>query len=225
MIVTNLEKTRAHISRLEQDHRREAGSVALLAVSKKKPLSDIEQAIAAGQRAFGENYADEGVEKITTLGDNTAEWHFIGHIQSNKTRLIASHYDWVQSADRAKIIDRLSTHRPSHLPPLNICLQVNIDSQDSKSGCTPDELSALAQLTVSKPNLRLRGIMAIPAPPSSLSAQRAVFATLRGAYEALQDEFDGVDTLSMGMSADMEAAIAEGATMVRVGTAIFGRRD
>jgi len=188
MIDTNLEKIRAEISRLESEHQRERASVTLLAVSKRKPLSDIQEAVEAGQIAFGENY-------------------------------------WVQGVDRAKIIERLALHRPQDLPPLNLCLQVNIDSEDSKSGCRPEEIPALARLTDSKPNLNLRGIMAIPAPPSGITEQRKVFAEVRHVYDALREEFPHVDTLSMGMSADMEAAIAEGATMVRVGTAIFGRRD
>jgi pyridoxal phosphate enzyme (YggS family) len=225
MIVSNLEKVRAEICELEAAHRRSPGSVTLLAVSKKKPLSAIRQALAAGQQSFGENYADEGADKIRELGESPAAWHFIGHIQSNKTRLIASHYNWVQSVDRAKIIERLSLHRPDHLPPLNICLQVNIDSEDTKSGCQPHELHDLATLAASKPNLQLRGLMAIPAPPNSMDAQRAVFSRVRTLFDSLSSDFSGIDTLSMGMTADMGAAIAEGATMVRVGTAIFGQRD
>lgn len=225
MIANQLKETRADISRLEIEHQRDPGSVELLAVSKKKPLSAIREAIAAGQQSFGENYADEGAEKIAALDDASVIWHFIGHIQSNKTRLIAEHYQWVQSVDRGKIIDRLSMHRPTDLPPLQICLQVNVDAQDSKSGCTPDELPGLARQVATAPNLVLRGIMAIPAPPTGIVAQRAVFAEVHTLFNALQAEHSSVDTLSMGMSADMEAAIAEGATMVRVGTAIFGSRD
>lgn len=225
MIISNLKSVRADISRLEQTYHRDTGSVALLAVSKRKPLSDVREAISAGQTAFGENYADEGAEKATALNDKNVDWHFIGHIQSNKTRLIARHYSWVQSVDRAKIIERLNSHRPGDLPPLNICIQVNIDDEASKSGCQPDQLPALARLTATKPNLVLRGIMAIPAPPESLQAQRRVFKNLQGIYKLLRAEFPTIDTLSMGMTADMEAAIAEGATMVRVGTAIFGKRD
>ncbi len=224
MIPGNLEKVRTDIGQLEHQHQRDPASVTLLAVSKKKPLSDIKQAIEAGQRAFGENYADEGAAKIAELADPAIDWHYIGHIQSNKTRLIASHYDWVQSADRAKIIERLSAHRPAELPALNICLQVNIDAQDTKSGCSAEELPALARLTSTMPNLVLRGIMAIPAPSSEESEQRKVFASLRLLFDSLRTDFSSVDTLSMGMSADMGAAIAEGATMVRVGTAIFGQR-
>lgn len=225
MIVSNLQKIRADIRQLEVAHQRSPGSVTLLAVSKKKPLSDIKAAITGGQMAFGENYADEGAEKIVELGNSAVDWHFIGHIQSNKTRLIATNYSWVQSVDRAKIIERLAAHRPENLSPLNICIQVNIDSEDSKSGCQPQELPELAKLTDSKPGLSLRGIMAIPAPPTNAAAQREVFSRVRNLFESLREDYSGVDTLSMGMSADMDAAIAEGATMVRVGTAIFGRRD
>ncbi|MEM7259217.1 MAG: YggS family pyridoxal phosphate-dependent enzyme [Pseudomonadota bacterium] len=225
MIAKQLEQTRADITRLELEHQRNPGSVELLAVSKKKPLSNIRQAIAAGQLAFGENYAEEGVNKIITLNDASVSWHYIGHIQSNKTRLIAAHYQWVQSVDRAKIIERLTAHRPAELPALQICLQVNVDAQDTKSGCSPAELPELARLAAAAPNLVLRGIMAIPAPPTSVAEQRNVFADLKNLFDTLKSQHNTVDTLSMGMSADIEAAIAEGSTMVRVGTAIFGRRD
>lgn len=225
MISDNLEQIRADIRRLENAHQRTTGDVTLLAVSKKKPVKDIRQAIDAGQTCFGENYADEGVEKITAIADESIDWHYIGHIQSNKTRLIASHYDWVQGVERAKILERLAQHRPNHLPPLNICLQVNIDAEDSKSGCSPELLMELAAQTEGKPGIVLRGIMAIPAPQTELAAQRAAFAQLTTLYRSLQARYPQVDTLSMGMSGDMEAAIAEGATMVRIGTAIFGSRD
>ncbi len=225
MISDNLEQIRADIHRLEDAHQRTAGDVTLLAVSKKKPVEDIRQAIDAGQTCFGENYADEGVEKITAIANESIDWHYIGHIQSNKTRLIATHYDWVQGVERAKILQRLAQHRPDHLPPLNICLQVNIDAEDSKSGCSPEQLMELAAQTDGKPEIILRGIMAIPAPQTDLAAQRAAFAQLATLYRSLQARYPQVDTLSMGMSGDMEAAIAEGATMVRIGTAIFGSRD
>lgn len=225
MISDNLEQIRADIQRLENAHQRTAGDVKLLAVSKKKPVEDIRQAIDAGQTCFGENYADEGVEKITAIANESIDWHYIGHIQSNKTRLIATHYDWVQGVERAKILERLAQHRPDHLPPLNICLQVNIDAEDSKSGCSPEQLMELAAQTDGKPEIKLRGIMAIPAPQTDLAAQRAAFAQLATLYRSLQARYPQVDTLSMGMSGDMEAAIAEGATMVRIGTAIFGSRD
>ncbi len=225
MISDNLEQIRADIHRIEDAHQRTAGDVTLLAVSKKKPVEDIRQAIDAGQTCFGENYADEGVEKITAIANESIDWHYIGHIQSNKTRLIATHYDWVQGVERAKILQRLAQHRPDHLPPLNICLQVNIDAEDSKSGCSPEQLMELAAQTDGKPEIILRGIMAIPAPQTDLAAQRAAFAQLATLYRSLQARYPQVDTLSMGMSGDMEAAIAEGATMVRIGTAIFGSRD
>lgn len=225
MISDNLNHIRSNIHRLENAYQRTSNSVQLLAVSKKKPVGDIQQAIQAGQRSFGENYADEGVEKILAIADASLDWHYIGHIQSNKTRLIASHYDWVQSVERAKILERLAQHRPEQMPPLNICLQVNIDGEDSKSGCTPQQLTELAALAADQPRIILRGIMAIPAPQTDVSAQRAVFAQLADLYQSLQSSYPQMDTLSMGMTGDMEAAIAEGATMVRIGTAIFGSRD
>lgn len=225
MISNNLKDIQSDIHRLENAYQRTANSVHLLAVSKKKPVEDIQQAIQAGQRSFGENYADEGVEKILAIANDSLDWHYIGHIQSNKTRLIASHYNWVQSVDRAKILERLASHRPDHLPPLNICLQVNIDGEASKSGCTPQQLIELAELAAGQSRITLRGIMAIPAPQAETSGQRAVFAQLNDLFQTLRSSYPQVDTLSMGMSGDMEAAIAEGATMVRIGTAIFGTRD
>ena len=225
MISDNLEKVCEDIRALENAHQRTPGDVTLLAVSKKKPVEAIQQAIRAGQTSFGENYAEEGVEKILAIGNTAFEMHFIGHIQSNKTRLIAAHYDWVQSVERVKILERLSQHRPDHLPPLNICLQVNVDGEQSKSGCQPNQLADLAALAEQQPNITLRGIMAIPAPQTDPVAQRAVFRKLAELFRSLQSRHEQMDTLSMGMSGDMEAAIAEGATMVRIGTAIFGSRD
>ena len=171
---------------------------------------------------FGENYLQEALEKQTQLADLPLIWHFIGPIQSNKTRPIAEHFDWVHSVDRLKIAQRLSEQRPAHLPALNICLQVNVSGEQSKSGCSPEELTALARAVVALPNLRLRGLMAIPEPTDDVAAQHAAFARLR----QLRDELAlNLDTLSMGMSHDLEAAIAEGATWVRIGTALFGARD
>ncbi|PZQ36493.1 MAG: YggS family pyridoxal phosphate-dependent enzyme, partial [Ectopseudomonas oleovorans] len=196
--------------------------IGLLAVSKTKPAEAIREAHAAGLRDFGENYLQEALEKQTQLADLPLIWHFIGPIQSNKTRPIAEHFDWVHSVDRLKIAQRLSEQRPAHLPALNICLQVNISGEDSKSGCSPEELTALARAVVALPNLRLRGLMAIPEPTDDVAAQHAAFARLR----QLRDELAlNLDTLSMGMSHDLEAAIAEGATWVRIGTALFGARD
>lgn len=199
-------------------------SVTLLAVSKTRSADEVRELSQCGQRAFGENYLQEALDKIEALSDLDLEWHFIGPIQSNKTRPIAEHFDWVHSVDRLKIATRLSEQRPAHLPPLNICLQVNISDEASKSGCTPAELPALADAVARLPNLRLRGLMAIPRPEDDPVRQRRVFAQVRELLEQVQQTRPDMDTLSMGMSADMDAAIQEGATLVRVGTALFGPR-
>ena len=203
--------------------------VQLLAVSKTFPAEAVLEAMAAGQRAFGENYLQEGVEKIAAVAraqpEAPVEWHFIGPIQSNKTRPIASHFDWVHTVERLKIAQRLSEQRPPELGPLNICLQVNISGEATKSGATPSELPELARAVAQLPNLRLRGLMTIPEPQTDPALQRAAFATLRKLGEALRADGILVDTLSMGMSGDMTAAILEGATIVRVGSAIFGTRN
>ena len=216
----------------EQQYNRPPGSVELLAVSKTKPIADIAAVAAAGHYRFGENYLQEALTKISALQKQSfqqpLEWHFIGPIQSNKTRAIAEHFAWVHSIDRLKIAERLSAQRPSDLPALNVCLQVNIDNEVSKSGFVVEELSAIAAVVAKLPRLRLRGLMAIPAPHDEFDLQRLPFARLRAAQQALQasDLPDlQLDTLSMGMSADLEAAIAEGATQVRVGTALFGPRS
>ena len=201
---------------------RDPATVGLLAVSKTKPAAALREAAAAGLRDFGENYLQEALDKQPALADLPLVWHFIGPIQSNKTRTIASHFDWVHSVDRLKIAQRLAEQRPPERGPLNICLQVNVSGEASKSGCHPDELPALAAAVSRLPNLRLRGLMAIPEPTDDPASQRAAFARLRTLSEALNL---GLDTLSMGMSQDLEAAIAEGATWVRVGTALFGARD
>lgn len=201
---------------------RDPATVGLLAVSKTKPAAALREAAGAGLRDFGENYLQEALDKQLELADLPLVWHFIGPIQSNKTRAIASHFDWVHSVDRLKIAQRLAEQRPPERGPLNICLQVNVSGEASKSGCHPDELPALATAVSQLPNLRLRGLMAIPEPTDDLASQRAAFARLRTLSEALNL---GLDTLSMGMSQDLEAAIAEGATWVRVGTALFGARD
>ncbi len=201
---------------------RDPASVQLLAVSKTKPASAIREAHAAGLADFGENYLQEALTKQQELSDLPLIWHFIGPIQSNKTKAIAEHFDWVHSVDRLKIAQRLSEQRPDNLAPLNICLQVNVSGEASKSGCSPADLPALAQAVASLPNLRLRGLMAIPEPTDQRAEQEAAFATLR----QLQTQLGlGLDTLSMGMSHDLEAAIAQGATWVRIGTALFGARD
>lgn len=224
-IANKLSQIKNHISDIEKKCLRPSNSVRLLAVSKRKPVEMIREAALCGQVCFGENYADEGAEKRESLRDLNLEWHYIGHIQSNKTRLISANYDWVQSVDREKIAQRLSSHRPTDMPPLNICLQVNIDSEDTKSGCAADDLDSLAASVSAMDQLTLRGIMAIPAPQTDVDAQRAVFSKLNSLYQDIKASHPTVDTLSMGMTADMDAAITEGATMVRIGTAIFGQRD
>lgn len=216
----------ARIQEAERRFGRAPGSVALIAVSKTFPLSSITPAIAAGQRRFGESYVQEALPKIEALANTPGlEWHFIGPIQSNKTRAIAEHFSWVHSVDRLKIAERLNEQRPEALPPLNVCLQINISGEESKSGTTADKLLELAQAVTALPRLRLRGLMAIPAPLDDFAAQRAMFARVRHLQEDLIEAGLTLDTLSMGMSDDLEAAIAEGATLVRVGSAIFGARD
>lgn len=221
-IAENIAKVRERIREAEQACGQPSGGVALLAVSKTKPAADIREAHAAGLDDFGENYLQEALGKQVELADLALTWHFIGPIQSNKTRPIAEHFHWVHSVDRLKVAERLSAQRPAHLPPLNVCLQVNVSGEASKSGCAPEELPALARAVAALPNLKLRGLMAIPEPTEDVAAQRAAFARLRELLTALNL---GLDTLSMGMSHDLEAAIAEGATWVRIGTALFGARD
>ena len=221
-LADNLSAISARIANAAQAAGRDPASVQLLAVSKTKPASAIREVHAAGVRDFGENYLQEALTKQQALGDLPLIWHFIGPIQSNKTKAIAEHFDWVHSVDRLKIAQRLSEQRPAGLAPLNICLQVNVSGEDSKSGCAPADLPALAKAVAALPNLRLRGLMAIPEPTDDRAAQEAAFSSLR----ALQKGLDlGLDTLSMGMSHDLEAAIAQGATWVRIGTALFGARD
>ncbi len=223
-IADNIARVRAQIEAACQAAGREPSSVHLLAVSKTWGADAVRQAHAAGQTAFGENYIQEAVDKITALHDLPLEWHCIGPIQSNKTRLVAEHFDWVHSVDRLKIAQRLSEQRPEHLPPLQVCIQVNVDGGDNKSGVSPEELPALAQAVNALPRMRLRGIMTIPEPAETEAQMRAVHAQAKALYEALRQQGLPLDTLSMGMSADMAAAIAEGSTLVRVGTAIFGQR-
>jgi pyridoxal phosphate enzyme (YggS family) len=221
-IAENIAKVRERIREAAQALQRDPAAVGLLAVSKTKPAQAIREAHAAGQIDFGENYLQEALSKQAELTDLPLIWHFIGPIQSNKTRQIAEHFDWVHSVDRLKIAQRLSEQRPEHLPPLNICLQVNVSGEASKSGCTPEELPALAQAVTQLPRLRLRGLMTIPEPSDDPQAQREPLARLRRLRDALPGN---LDTLSMGMSQDLEAAVAEGATWVRIGTALFGARD
>lgn len=207
-----------------RDHKRAPESVTLLAVSKTRSSEELRQMAGLGIRRFGENYLQEALEKIALLADLDLEWHFIGPIQSNKTKPLAEHFAWVHSVDRLKIARRLSEQRPEHLPPLNICLQVNVSGEQSKSGITLEELPELAREVASLPQIHLRGLMAIPAPAADFEQQRLPFRAMRTALEQINREGLHLDTLSMGMSGDLEAAIAEGATMVRIGTALFGPR-
>ena len=202
--------------------QRDASSIHLLAVSKTKPAQAVREAYAAGMRDFGENYLQEALGKQAELTDLPLSWHFIGPIQSNKTRAIAENFAWVHSVDRLKIAQRLSEQRPADLPPLNICIQVNVSGEASKSGCTPADLPALANAISALPRVKLRGLMAIPEPTDDRAAQDAAFATVRDLQAGLNL---ALDTLSMGMSHDLESAIAQGATWVRIGTALFGARD
>ena len=208
----------------EQRFQRPPGSVRLLAVGKTQPAAAIAALAAAGQRDFGENYFQEALDKMTELATLELEWHFIGPMQANKTRGIAEHFAWVHSVDRLKIAERLSAQRPDYLPPLNVCLQVNIDREPTKHGLDEAELAEVAHAVATLPRLRLRGLMAIPAPAAEFTAQRRPFAQLRKLRERLADAGLVLDTLSAGMSDDLEAAIAEGATLVRIGTALFGSR-
>jgi PLP dependent protein len=207
---------------------RDVKAVTLLAVSKTFGPQAVLDAVAAGQRAFGENYIQEGVEKVLALRalrpDLALEWHCIGPVQSNKTRLVATHFDWVQSVDRLKIAERLSAQRPEGLSPLQVCLQVNVDGGANKSGVTPDALAALAHAVAGLPGLRLRGLMCIPEPAPDFDSQRALFLRARGLFDELNAGGLKLDTLSLGMSDDLDAAVAAGSTMVRVGRAIFGSR-
>jgi pyridoxal phosphate enzyme (YggS family) len=207
------------------DAEREPDAVKLLAVSKKQPLSKILAAVDAGQRDFGENFVQEGLEKIDQTKDLNLVWHFIGHLQNNKTRLVAENFDWVHTIDKLKTARRLSEQRPAALGPLNICLQVNIDGEPGKSGIAIDALPELAAACVELPNIKLRGLMCLPAIRPEFEQQRLPFARLRELADTLRDNGVATDTLSMGMSGDYRAAIFEGATIVRIGTALFGDRD
>ena len=228
-ITDNLQAVRCSIALAAQNVSRSPHEITLLAVSKTFGPAEVIEAAQAGQIAFGENYLQEALGKMkavrTAAPHLKLEWHYIGPIQSNKTRAIAENFDWVHSVDREKIAQRLSEQRPKYLAPLNICLQVNISGEASKSGMAPDEVLNLARAVTALPRLRLRGLMAIPEPAATLAQQRIPFAKLRECFNGLREQGFALDTLSMGMSADMEAAIAEGATIVRIGTAIFGQRD
>ena len=224
-IAANLQAVRARIAAACAAAGRPVDSVQLLAVSKTWPAAGVREAAAAGQRAFGENYVQEAVDKAAELAALQLDWHFIGPLQSNKTRPVAEGFAWVHSVDRLKIAERLAAQRPPQLPPLQVCVQVNVSGEASKSGCAPDQAAALAHAVAALPGLRLRGLMAIPEPSDDSRLQRSRFALLRQLRDRLNAEGLELDTLSMGMSEDLEAAIMEGATIVRVGTAIFGKRD
>jgi pyridoxal phosphate enzyme (YggS family) len=220
----NLQAVRRAIADAAGKARRPAEDITLLAVSKSFPASAIREACAAGQTLFGESYLQEALCKKNALSDLSLEWHFIGPIQSNKSAAIAEHFSWVHGVDRFKIAERLSGQRPPHMPPLNVCLQVNIGGEPTKGGVHPDELEELARAVAGLPSLKLRGLMVIPPPAAGLDAQRKPFAELRGRLQQLNQSGLGLDTLSMGMSNDLEAAVLEGASIVRIGTAIFGGR-
>ena len=223
-ISENLSRIQQQIKQISAEYQRE--NVRLLAVSKTKPVQAIEEAIRADQCAFGENYVQEGVEKIAYFsGNKSLEWHFIGPLQSNKSRLVAEHFDWIQTVDRFKIAERLNDQRPEHLPPLNVLIQINISDESSKSGIQPEEMFSLAEKISQFPRLKLRGLMAIPKPESEPEQQKIALRKMKDLFNRLKQRFESVDTLSMGMSDDMASAIECGSTMVRIGTAIFGERD
>jgi PLP dependent protein len=223
-IADNLQSVRERIAAACAAAQRPVNEVTLLAVSKTFGPDAVREAHACGQMAFGENYIQEAVEKIELLRELPLEWHCIGPIQSNKTRLVAAHFAWAHTVDRFKIAQRLSEQRPESVPPLQVCLQVNIDGGTTKSGVAPQEVLALAREIAALPRLRLRGLMTIPEPAADFAAQKATHLRTRALFDELRGEGLAIDTLSMGMTADLEAAIAAGSTMVRIGTAIFGGR-
>ena len=225
-IAANIQQVRERMARACALAHRPVESVTLLTVSKTYGAEAVREAVAAGERRFGENYVQEGIDKIGALIDlrSDLEWHLIGPLQSNKTRVVASQFDWVHTVDRLKIAERLSAQRPPELPPLQVCLQVNTSGEANKSGIDPAELAPLARAVAVLPGLRLRGLMAIPEPTEDPAAQRRAHRALRDLFDRLRADGLELDTLSMGMTADLEAAILEGATIVRVGTAIFGAR-
>jgi pyridoxal phosphate enzyme (YggS family) len=228
-ISTRLQQVLTQIDNAASTSCKKSAEINLLAVSKTKPVEQVMAVYALGQRKFGENYLQEAVEKITYLQQDghydDIEWHFIGPIQSNKTRPIAEHFDWVQSIDRLKVAQRLNDQRPAEMAKLNVCIQVNISAEDSKSGADLAQARQLAEQVTLLPNLRLRGIMAIPEKTADLDKLKSQFNQLESLYLSLQHQYNQIDTLSMGMTNDMELAIAQGSNMVRVGTAIFGARD
>ena len=225
-IAERLNSARKGIQQAATNAHRPPNSVKLLAVSKTKPVSDIMDAYNAGQRLFGENYVQEGVEKTKELAHlSDIEWHMIGPIQSNKTKVVAEHFDWVQSVDREKIARRLNEQRPDNLAPLNVCIQLNIDDEDSKSGVKPEALDELVSFIQSQDKLRLRGLMAIPKANPNVEEQQRTFGKLKELFDHYHTSLSNFDTLSVGMSGDMVEAIENGSTMVRIGTAIFGKRN
>ena len=223
-IGTALDAVRARLREAERRYRREPGSVTLLAVSKTKPREAVQAAVAAGQRAFGENHLQDAMTKVDALGGHGVSWHFIGAVQSNKTRPIATHFDWVHSIEREKTAARLSAQRPAGREPLDVCIEVDVSGEETKSGVSPAEVEPLARIVRELPGLRLRGLMAIPRPEPDFESQRIPFRLLREILDDLNAKGLKLDTLSMGMTGDLEAAVAEGATIVRIGTAVFGPR-
>ncbi|QDF76095.1 MULTISPECIES: YggS family pyridoxal phosphate-dependent enzyme [Shewanella] len=226
-IADRLADAHQRIAQAAQNSSRDSKDIQLLAVSKTKPISQIAAAYDAGQRLFGENYVQEGEEKVKALRESHGdiEWHFIGPLQSNKSKSIAEHFDWMHTLSREKIARRLSEQRPEDLPPLQVCIQVNISQEESKSGVSPEEIAPLADAISALPKLTLRGLMAIPTATSDESVQQAEFRQMQTLFKQLQQSYPAIDTLSMGMSQDLELAIASGSTMVRIGSAIFGERD
>lgn len=225
IIIDNIATVRARILQAEQTANRPAGCVTLMAVSKTKPAESVREAFTTGVTDFGENYVQEALDKILALHDLAITWHYIGHIQTNKTKALAEHFAWVHTVDRLKVAQRLNDQRPPHLPALNICIEVNVDGEPSKSGISFDELHALANAIAILPRLKLRGLMAIPKAMPTKEQQQEAFVSLTHAFDKLKQTLTGLDTLSIGMSADLEAAITAGSTIVRVGTDIFGARD
>ena len=224
-VTENLRKIRDLLANAATEAGRDPATVKLLAVSKKQPVEAIREALAQGQTDFGENYLQEGLEKIAAIASDDPSWHFIGHLQSNKTRAVAEHFDWVHTIDRLKIAKRLAAQRPASKGPLNICLQVDIDNEESKSGARVDAVPGLARDVARLDGLRLRGLMCLPRQRDDFDAQREPFRRLRELADGLRADGMELDTLSMGMSGDYRAAIFEGATIVRIGTAVFGPRD
>lgn len=224
-ITKNIITIRSQIAEAEEKYGREPGSVQLLAVSKTRPIEDIEVAFSENQRHFGENYLQDALPKIEAMTDPSVVWHFIGPIQSNKTRQVAENFDWVHGIERLKIAQRLNDQRDESISPLNVCIQVNTSGEESKSGVTPEQVLELAKEISQLPNLKLRGLMTIPAASTDFEQQRQPFRLLRGLKDEITAQGIKLDTLSMGMTNDMQAAIAEGSTMVRIGTAIFGQRN